>query len=269
MIFTDTRKISFVHPGLPNGCISPNILTEADLEEFPGMAGTGFIARRGDRLYYITARHCLTKDHKTDIGVLAARLHIPFRLEGRTVTTSDYVQFEHALSLKHDSEDLPGELIDLLVLLISKPVKEKDRKHLLFRAVKLPPTGQWLDGFFEQSLVQESISDGRGPKFTVIGYPKYGTSSEISYPEKSGDSLEVKTQAAKFHGYLAEGFCPDRFKLTGVTWEHDLNGFSGSPVFVAFNNEHGPQYGLAGMLVTGGNGMAQFIKISVITQALK
>lgn len=120
-----------------------------------------------------------------------------------------------------------------------------------------------------QPLVQERISDGKGPKFVVIGYPKFGTSSEISYPEKAGESLDIKTQAAKFHGYLADGFYPDRFKLTGITWKHDLNGFSGSPVFVAFKNENGPQYGLAGMLVTGGNGMAQFIKISVITQAIQ
>lgn len=141
-------KISFVHPGLPNNCISPNILSEKDLEEYPGMAGTGFIARRADKLYYITARHCLTKDHHADVGLLASTLHIPIRLEGRTDKTSDYLQFEHALSLKHNSEELPGELIDLLVLPIGKPVNEKDRKYLLSRAVKLPPTGQWLDGFF-------------------------------------------------------------------------------------------------------------------------
>ncbi|WP_157661752.1 hypothetical protein, partial [Burkholderia ubonensis] len=86
------------------------------MEEYPGMAGTGFIARREDTLFYITARHCLTKDHRVDIGALAGRLHIPFSLQGETVKSSDYVQFEHAISLKHQSEDLPGELIDLLVL---------------------------------------------------------------------------------------------------------------------------------------------------------
>jgi hypothetical protein len=261
-------KISFLHAGLPNGCISPNILTAEDLEEYPGMAGTGFIARRCDQLFYITARHCLTQNHEVDVGVLAAKLHVPFRLEGRIEQTSDYIQFEQALSLKHNSEDLPGKLIDLLVLPISKPKIEKNKKHLLSRAVKLPPTGQWVDSFFEQPIVQEKISNGKGPKFIVIGYPTFGTNSEIIYPKTSNDSLNIHMQAAKFYGYFAEGSYPDRFKLTEVTWAGDLNGFSGSPVFFAFRNKHGHQYALAGMAVTGGNGMAQFIKISVITQSL-
>ncbi|OUL90113.1 hypothetical protein [Paraburkholderia hospita] len=244
-------------------------MTEADLEEYPGMAGTGFIARRGDKLFYITARHCLTKDHKIDIGALAGRLHIPFSLQGETVKSSDYVQFEHAISLKHQSEDLPGELIDLLVLNIAIPSNQKQRKHLLNRAVKLPPSGQWLDGFFHLPVVQNGINEAKGPKFTAIGYPKEGTSSEIFYPEQEGEKLNIHTQPAKIHGYLAQGAYPDRYQLTGMTWQHDLNGFSGSPVFVAYKNENGHQYGLAGMMATGGNGMAQFIKISVITSAIQ
>lgn len=260
-------SVSFLHSGLPVNCISPNIMTEADLEEYPGMAGTGFIARRGDRLFYITARHCLTKDHKVDIGALAGRLHIPIRLQGRTAKSSDYVQFDHAISLRHDSEDIPGELVDLLVLSIVTPSIDKQRKHLLSRAVKLPPNGQWIDGFFTQPIVQDGIDKGKGPNFTVVGYPKKGTNSEIFYPEQDGEKLNIHMHPAKFQGRLARGTYPDRYKLTEVTWEHDLNGFSGSPVFVAHENEHGYQYALAGMAVIGGNGAAQFIKISIISLA--
>ncbi|WP_145985773.1 hypothetical protein [Aquitalea magnusonii] len=261
-------KISFLHSGLPNNCISPNIISEQGLEEYPGMAGTGFIAKRANQLYYITARHCLTKNHKEEIGLLASKLNIPIRLTGRTEKPSDYLHLEEAISLKHNSEFLAGELIYLIVLPIKNPEKEKDRKHLLSRAIKLPPSGKWLDSFFEQPPIQEAIAMSKGQKFVIIGYPQNGTSSEIIYPEKPGESPNIITQAAQFHGYLAEDFHPDRFKLTGVTWEHDLNGFSGAPVLVTFKNENGPQYGLAGMLVTGGNGIAYFIKISIITQAL-
>ncbi|MCZ2895701.1 hypothetical protein MTR01_16895 [Burkholderia thailandensis] len=242
-------------------------MTEADLEEYPGMAGTGFIARREDKLFYITARHCLTKDHKVDVGALAGRLHIPFNLKGETVNSSDYVHFEYAISLKHESNDLPGELIDLLVLKIATPSDQKQRKCLLMRAVKLPPSGQWLDKFFSQPVVQDGIHEGKGPKFIAIGYPKEGTSSEIFYPGHEGEKLTIQTQPAKIHGYLAQGAYPDRYQLTGVNWKHDLNGFSGSPVFVAYKNGNGHQYGLAGMMATGGNGLAQFIKISVIAPA--
>ncbi len=262
-------KISFVHTGLPKNCISPNFLLEKGLEDYPGMAGTGFIARRANKLYYITARHCLTKNNHADVGLLASKLYIPIRLEGRTKKSSDYLQFECAISLKHNSDELPGGLIDLLALPIENPVKEKDRKHLLSRAVKLPLTGQWLDVFFSLPLVQEVMSDGKGPKFLIIGYPKEGASSEMSYPEKMDEMLDIKIQAASFYGYLAEGVYPDRFKLVEITWEHDLNGFSGSPVFAVFKNENGTQYGLAGMVVTGGNGVTQFIKIGVIAQAIE
>lgn len=122
---SDMTKISFLHSGLPSNCISPNMVTADDLEEFPGIAGTGFLARRENRLFYITARHCLTRDHQIDIGIIAGKLLIPIRLQGKTKTASDYLQFEHAISLKHNSEDLPGELIDLLILPISTQEKTK------------------------------------------------------------------------------------------------------------------------------------------------
>jgi hypothetical protein len=57
--------------------------------------------------------------------------------------------------------------------------------------------------------------------------------------------------------------------LYDVSWDGDLNGFSGSPVILEFKSEDGRNYALAGMLVSGGAKKAQFIRISLITQALK
>ncbi len=108
------EHISFVHDAWPANCISPNLVTAQGVEEYPGFAGTGFFARRGDEVFYITARHCLTKERDADIAALAARLHIPHALDATTKTTSDYVQFEDALSLKHDSDDMPGQFVDVL-----------------------------------------------------------------------------------------------------------------------------------------------------------
>ncbi|GBH18451.1 Pimeloyl-ACP methyl ester carboxylesterase [Pseudomonas syringae pv. actinidiae] len=58
--------------------VSPNILVHQDYEKFPGLQGTGFFCSKNGVLYYVTARHCLTKDNKEDIAKFAAMLRIPF-----------------------------------------------------------------------------------------------------------------------------------------------------------------------------------------------
>jgi putative ATPase len=56
---------------------------------------------------YITARHCLATDQRVDIGILAANLHVPFSLNSNG-KAAEYVQFDHAISLRRDSDELPG-----------------------------------------------------------------------------------------------------------------------------------------------------------------
>lgn len=262
-------SISFVHSGFPQNCVSINLIVEPGYERYPQRSGTGFFAKRGDQLYYLTARHCLTKDQTADVSEIAARLHVPIYLQGRTLTSADYVSFSDAISLKHNSEDIPGEVIDLVVFSIEKPVKESNRKHLLSRAVKLPPSGLWLNDFTEHELAAGAIESGEGITLTGIGYPYEGTATDIEYTNEPSQSIEIVTQQAKFTGHLTNAYSPDRAMLHNVSWDQDLNGFSGSPVFIGFKNRHGNQYALAGMLVTGGNRKAQFIKIGVIMSAFK
>ncbi|WP_157640799.1 hypothetical protein [Burkholderia ubonensis] len=260
-------KISFVHTGFPTNCISPNILTEEGWEQYPRRLGTGFFVRREDKLYYLTARHCLTKDQKANIAKIAARLHIPFILQGSTRAADDYVEFSGAISLKHDSEDIPSELIDLIVLEVNMPQDGKKRKQILHRSVKLPPLGEWLDNFVNHSITKDALDKARGIVLSGIGYPYEGTETDISYPD--GQPVEIVTQAAKFTGHLTLGSSPDRLMLEHVNWDEDLNGFSGSPVFVGFKSKHGNHYALARMLVTGGGGRIQFIKIGIITKSFQ
>lgn len=76
------QKFSFVHLTYPTDCVSPNLMSLEGIEEFPGFGGTGLFARRGDEVFYVTARHCLTKLPDAEIASLAARLHIPYTLAG-------------------------------------------------------------------------------------------------------------------------------------------------------------------------------------------
>lgn len=261
------ETISFAHTTDPAICASPNLMTADGAEEYPGFSGTGFFAKRGDEVFYITARHCLTKDHDADISALAANLHIPYDLNGDTETTRDYVQFNQALSLRHESDDIAGKFVDLLVLTISRPPEKHKYEKLLNRAIKLPPTGEWLDRLIEHPSVKNDFETGKSIRFSVVGFPHEGTTSNIEYPDNM--PIKIVAQAAKFLGYLGRGTGPDRYMLNEVTWPDDLNGFSGSPVIVHWRKGDNSNYALAGVMVTGGGNKAQFIRISLVSEALK
>lgn len=108
------------------------------IEEFPGFGGTGFFARHDDEVFYVTARHCLTKQLDADIASLAGRLHVPYTLTASTETTDDYMQFDEVISLRHDSDDIPSQFVDALVMTIRRPANMSRYETLLARAAKLP-----------------------------------------------------------------------------------------------------------------------------------
>ncbi|MCS6508865.1 hypothetical protein NX907_25080, partial [Burkholderia thailandensis] len=125
----------------------------------------------------MTARHCLTKDQKEDIAKIAARLHIPFALQGSTGKEDDYVEFSSAISLKHDSEDIPGELIDLVVLEVNIPQDGKKRKQLLHRSVKLCSGLMNPDTDLGENGRHEEVSDEQA---TTYVFPGVQTASRLS-----------------------------------------------------------------------------------------
>ena len=261
-------QISFVHSEYPAACASPNLISANGHEAYPGFSGTGFFAKRGNAVFYITARHCLTKDEDgAVVAEAAARLHVPYALEAKTHSTDDYVQFDEVLSAKHECDDIPGSYVDVLLLTVRKPADASLFNILLKRAVKLPPSGEWLDRFIKHPVAKDDFELGNRIRFTVIGYPYHGTASNIDYPD--GKPVEIVTQAAKFSGYLGKGVAPDRYKLNEVDWSADLNGFSGSPVIVGFRDSDGDKYALAGMIVTAGPQLVQFIRVSWIAAILK
>ncbi len=152
------------------------------------------------------------------------------------------------------------------MLTVSKREQGQYEK-LLARAVKLPPNGQWLDQFVQHPIARSDFEAGKGIRFSVMGYPNSGTASKIEYHDNQ--PVEIVTQSATFSGYLGRGTGQDRYMLNDLDWPGDLNGFSGSPVMVGFRHVEGRGYALAGMLVSGGGQQAQFIRISLITEALQ
>jgi hypothetical protein len=258
--------VSFLHSGLPLTCISPIISTSEFAVDYPGHHGTGFFAKFIEKIYFITARHCLATPKQDDLSLIAGRLAIPYSLNGYKSTRSDYVEFSDISSLrcKYD-ENIEGEYIDIVVLETKKPVKEKNRKALLSRAVKIPPTGNWLEEFINSPLAKPAIREKSGINLVGIGYPWNGTNTQIIY----GEPTDITLQPAKFLGHLGIGVHEQLLSLNNVTWEHDLNGFSGSPIFVGFKNKNGKQFALAGMAVMGGNSKVHLIKVNLISDFIR
>lgn len=258
-------KISFLHTGYPNECIAANIFVEKDFEDHPYTRGTGFFAKRGKELYYITAKHCLEKHNKHSANGAAGRLRIVAQFNKSNIKASDYVLFDEMIFLKRKLLSEAEEVADVVIFPIKKFKNDKQRKILLSRAVKLPPTGNWLDELINLPLAQKDIAAGIGMSFSCIGYPTSGTATDIINFKDNNDTVFL--QAAKFSGHIGFSGDDNNLKMSNISWENDLDGFSGSPVFTGYKNEHGQHYALAGMIVTGGANQAHFLKINVIVQA--
>ncbi|WP_152601892.1 hypothetical protein [Burkholderia paludis] len=258
-------KISFIHTGYPSECVAPNLFIEKGFEDYPYIRGTGFFARRGRQLFYITAKHCLEGHNNLSVTEAAERLRVLAPYNKRHINKNDYISFDNIVLLKDTYSPVLGELADVVIFPIDILKSEKQRKILLSRAVKIPPAGDWLNDFIRLPLTQSDIAAERGIVFSCIGYPTSGTGTDF-LNFKNNDNTVI-LQAAKFTGHLALSGGDDRLKLANISWQNDLDGFSGSPVFVGHKNENGQHYALAGMLVTGGARQTHFLKINVIAQA--
>jgi hypothetical protein len=65
---------------------------------------------------------------------------------------------------------------------------------------------------------------------------------------------------------LRPGIIPDSMTMSDITWDGDMDGFSGSPVFLVFADQDGPRYALVGVLTRGGNQRGQFIRVGEFIQ---
>ena len=256
------EKVSFLHSGIPD-CSWPIVTHAEEQPEFAGIHGTGFFARKERALFFITARHCLSKSADGAIAAIANRLHIPYSLNVRNASPSDYVQFESICSYRHHSPEIPGVFMDVVVLQPNVRPGSWQERHLRSRAAKIPPTGEWLDKVAHAVTSEGGIVSGGNIPMVAVGYPVDGTSTEVVQAP-----YEIVTQRVIISGLLSKGTYPHTMSIVDLTWEHGLSGFSGSPVFARFKDKDGPQYALAGMLVVGGSRKGEFIRISHIAEAV-
>ena len=270
MAIMPRREPLFAHSGIPD-CSRP-IVTHLDGHpEIPGIHGTGFFVRKGEEVFFVTARHCLLKDDQDDASAIANVLHVPYSLDLVNPSERDYVRFNSICSFLHSSPDIPGRFMDIVAL---QPIVKRGSwqdKRLRSIAAKLPPTGEWLDQTATAIRSKHPILKNGKVWMVAAGFPQAGTSTEVRFAETSPgivSATEIRTQRVVIAGLLQEGVYPHTMSVADVTWNQNLNGFSGSPVFARYKDDNGIQYALAGMLITGGNRLAHFIRINQILEAI-
>ena len=191
-------------------------------------------------------------------------LTIPFRLEGHTRSSHDYVLFDTVTRLAEDEKQ--ETFVDVAALHV-RPERQSNHKHLLSRAAKLPPNGLWLNRFASLEQVQAAMDGGERITFVVIGYPNQGTSTAVAYDEAGEKPPDINVQPAQFTGSLRQSTLDHCLLLQDSTWPHKHGGFSGSPVFVQWSSEHGKLSALAGLVICGADDRLHFIDVATLVRA--
>lgn len=225
--------------------------------EIIGFHGSGILARRDERVYLITARHCVGSANAS-LAEVAARLVIPYRIwKGRSVHSEDLLRFTELFTtrLQSRTEDVPGDL-DIAVLLV-QPQSDRVLKHIKGRAVKLPPTGEFFRALWEKA----GASFGK-IQLVALGYPKLGE----TYVDYS--SGRMSQQRARLYGRMV-GPGPYlhsmRFNLMEDSPVLNPHGMSGGPVILRYRRGGALKYVLVGMSAWGGHGNISFVTVDWLT----
>ncbi|TAL77089.1 MAG: hypothetical protein EPN76_09540 [Burkholderiaceae bacterium] len=272
---TDTQFVSFAHAPWPS-CTVVLISYSDSAPEFPSTHGTGFFVQREQRVFLVTAGHCLVPDaSNADVFLpkakeVAARLMIPIEppTGTRPLNTEDYIQFSSIgyAVIDNSSGEFFGTWedgsLDIAVLEVS-PVQSDVLSQVRARSVKLPPTGEWFSKSMENALKMQFNAP-----LIASGFPKQGTESSIDY-----EDMRIVTQGIHFAGhYCGTGPYPHThtMKMVQGDIQYELNGISGGPVYMKTRNGDNPPHALVGMALRGGHGsdLLHFCSIDWLTKAI-
>lgn len=236
-------------------------------EEYPAIQGTGFFCSKNGSIFYVTARHCLTKDHRRDVAEFAVLLRIPY------TETNEFdkktVAFDSVFSVTHQSEEIPGTYLDAVAFRVSESIGPELMSVLLQRSIHLPPSGEWFNNFIHSDIAKPAYEEGNKIPLIGMGFPLAEPYSQVYYPNDESELTEINVKAISFKGEIGKGIYADRVKLNDITWPGNMDGMSGSPMFVHFTLNGKEAFALAGMLVTASGGSGQLIRIDVLSQLFK
>lgn len=229
---------------IPYQSVSGIILRHADYPEHPFLSGTGFFVHFPpyDKIFFVTARHCLVDSN----GGLKGDLKIPLSLEDNS---NEAIPFSCYLETNDQNDS--NEMEDVVVYVVDDISKEK-HDLLMKRALRL----QHQDDV--DTIINEIIAS-KG-KIRTVGFPSI--SKSIDY-----DANKAIFQPRGFHANLAgEGHFRNSFKIENGSWkEGSLNGFSGSPILALCPTLENEVLAIPiGIFIT----TSQFLSINVATNLI-
>jgi hypothetical protein len=253
-----------LHITLPTECVCANTIAKADLLSFPGISGTGFLARRGQRAFYFTAMHCVRAGPATSRPQFPT-LMIPIRHTGRTSAPEDFLSFGTAHTIEQYLDGEWHDTVDVIACEIDLPQAEGDRLHVLNRCAHLPPNGTWLEDFLASENGQRQLREGR-LSATAIGFPRASENNFVAYDSPSADAI-INTEGVVLPCLARESSLPSCLAIRPLASEVRLSGFSGAPVFARISTGSQSRYALLGIVVTGSETELHLLRVTVLTEA--
>ena len=255
---------TILHSGIPTECVSANTIAAGSQFEYPGIAGTGFFARRERQIFYFTAMHCVRAGPASPRPALAT-LMIPYRHTGRTASSDDFVQFESAYTLEQFLDGEWQDTVDLITCPVKEPSRSRDLRHLLGRSAKLPPSADWMDTYLASPAGSEALARN-SLAAVLIGFPRGSPNTFIAYADTPAESL-LRAEALVVPVTVGRSSLTDCFAIEPAGCPYPYSGFSGSPVFARVAPPHGPQYTLIGMVVCGSTSVLHVLRVGRLLEA--
>jgi hypothetical protein len=198
--------------------------------------GTGFLVSFANRLYILTAKHCLrTQDPNL--------LRIPARVNGPELIPISRIS-------RADDSDPLEDYTDVVVLTVAPEYSHPSDPGVV---EPFAIEGHWTSRF------------SAGQALSTRGFPYDGTRTLIDYEEKT-----IHLQAASFGAdYSEAGLGPfmHLIRFLDTVPITNFNSMSGSPVFVNPSRSI-RQYTLAGMLLRAGGRLGYFLDAGVLALTL-
>lgn len=225
-------------------CCKP-LLFEDGFEDYEYSAGGSFFLAKYQGHYYgITAAHCLHRRDKDALRLMFDEL------------APNEEKFM-SLCCVHELNDPPTgseDYTDVVFLEIDETQLSDSQRN-----------SQWFLDF--DDLIDRKVLLERGEKLVTRGFPNslggidYDRHKIVTQSFTVDGTYEGRVDAPRIHA----------FRLSDLSQVLDINGISGSPVFLFHEDPRGWHYLFAGMIIQGSihTGIVRFIDCGVIFAALK
>ena len=253
-----------LHDALPTECVCANTTAYADALNFPGISGTGFLARRGKQVFYFTAMHCLRPGPARPAPELPT-LMIPIRHTGETSSPKDFLSFASAHTIEQYLDAEWQDTVDVIACEVEMPDVTADRDHVLGRCAYLPSSGAWLESFLASEDGQRQLRTGE-LSAVVLGFPRASPNNRVAYDTPDADAF-ISSEAVLLHCLASESSQPSCLTIQPLEPEIRCSGFSGAPVFARVATSSQCRYALLGIVITGSATHLNVLRLTALTEA--